>query len=81
MKLFLIVLFFAIAGTLSYGFYVKPEDLKTGEFCIGISIMVLFIIWMPFFIYYRWKNKSVKDYMLTKENIDKMREEGREKKL
>jgi len=81
MRLFLILLFIAIAATLGYGFYIKPEDFKTGEFCIGISIVGLFLVWMPLFIYHRWKNKSVKDYMLTKENLDKMREEGRKKKL
>jgi len=81
MKVFLIVLFLALAVTLIFGFYVRFTDPKTGEFCIGISIAVLFLIWMPLFIYHRWKNKDVKDYLLTKENIDKMREEGRKKKL
>jgi hypothetical protein len=81
MKAFLIVLFIAITATLIFGFYIRPTDLKTGEFCIGISVVGLFLIWMPLFIYHRWKNKDVKDYMLTKENIDKMREEGRNKKL
>ncbi|TDI69384.1 MAG: hypothetical protein E2O83_07190 [Bacteroidetes bacterium] len=81
MKVFLIVLFLAIIVTLIFGFYIRSTDLKTGEFCIGISIVGLFLFWMPLFIYHRWKNKNVKDYMLTKENIEKMREEGRKKKL
>ncbi len=81
MRLFLILLFIAIAATLGYGYYIKPEDFKTGEFCIGISMVGLFFVWMPVFIYHRWKNKSVKDYMLTQENLDKMREEGDKKKL
>lgn len=81
MKVFLIVLFLVITGVLVFGFYIRSTDLKTGEFCIGISIVGLFFVWMPLFIYHRWKNKDVKDYMLTKENIDKMREEGRKKKL
>jgi hypothetical protein len=81
MRLFLILLFIAIATTLGYGFYIKPEDFRTGEFCIGISIVGLFFVWMPLFIYHRWKNKSVKDYMLTQENLDKMRKEGGKKKL
>ncbi|NND61670.1 MAG: hypothetical protein HKN48_00600 [Flavobacteriaceae bacterium] len=81
MRYFLSILFLGIVVTLCYGFYVKPEDLKTGEFCIGISITALFFVWMPTFIYHRWKNKNVKDYMLTKENIEKMREEGSKKNL
>jgi len=81
MKYFLTILFLAIVATLAYGFYVKAEDFKTGEFCIGISIVGLFFIWMPIFIYRRWKNRSVKDYMLSKENIEKMRAEAGRKKL
>jgi hypothetical protein len=39
---------------------------------IGAGISGLFFLWMPFFIYHRWKNRSVSDYMLTKESIEKM---------
>ena len=81
MKWFLLLIFLAIAFTLGYGFYIKPDDFKTGEFCIGISMVGLFFVWMPLFIYHRWKNKSVKDYMLTQENLEKMRDESKEKEL
>ena len=40
---------------------------------IGGGIAGLFFIWMPLFIYHRWKNRSIQDYMLTKENIDRMK--------
>lgn len=56
------------------GYYINAYDPRTGEFLIGISIAISVFITMPIFIYYRWKNRSVKDYMLTKENIEKMRE-------
>jgi hypothetical protein len=36
---------------------------------------------MPVFIYHRWKNKNVKDYMLTKENIEKMQDFQKDKKI
>ncbi|MEL6810598.1 MAG: hypothetical protein AAFP76_04630 [Bacteroidota bacterium] len=81
MKYFLITLFLIIAATLGYGFYIKPVDVKTGDFCIGISMVVLFFLWMPLFIYHRWKNRDVKDYMLTKENLDKMRQEAEDKDM
>lgn len=81
MKYFLIIGFLAIAGTTAFGFWTREADPKTGEFCIGISIAAMFFIWMPVFIYHRWKDRSMKDYMLTKENIDKMRQEGEEKDL
>ncbi len=81
MRIFLTLIFLGIVATLSYGLYIKPTDFKTGEFCIGISVVGLFFVWMPLFIYHRWKGKSVKDYMLTKENIEKMRDEGEQKNL
>ena len=81
MRFILSISFLIILGTACYGFYIRPEDASTGDFCIGISVAVFFFLWMPVFIYHRWKNRSVKDYMLSKENIDKMREEGRKKKL
>ncbi|MCF6308826.1 MAG: hypothetical protein L3J09_12870 [Flavobacteriaceae bacterium] len=58
---------------ISYGFYLRPEQLQKGELFIGLSLVLLFFITMPIFIYRRWKGKDVKDYMLTKENILKMR--------
>ena len=81
MRIVLIILFVLIAGGVIGGYYLRPDDYKTGEFMIGISIAALFFVWMPLFIYHRWRNRSFKDYMLTKENIDKMREEGDRKKL
>lgn len=81
MKRFLVVLFLIIFATMAYGLYTRAEDGTLGEFCIGISIVALFFVWMPIFIYHRWKNKDIKDYMLTKENLDKMRKESDEKKL
>jgi hypothetical protein len=81
MRTVLIIIFLIITAFLAFGFYSTPENLKTREFCIGIGITGLFFVWMPLFIYHRWRKKSVKDYMLNKENLDKMRQEGRKKKL
>lgn len=81
MRLVLIILFTLIAGSAIYGFSVQGEDLKSGDFFIGIAIAGLFFVWMPLFIYHRWRRRSFRDYMLTKENIDKMREVSREKDL
>jgi len=48
-------------------------DVAYSEKLIGIGVVVLFFIVFPLFSYYRWKDKKVEDYMITKENIDKMR--------
>ena len=57
-----------------YGLYLKPVNTETGDLFVGLSLVLLIFITMPIFIYRRWKNKDVKDYMLTKENIEKMRD-------
>ena len=41
---------------------------------IGFGVAGLFFVVFPLFSYYRWKDKDIKDYMITKENIEKMRE-------
>ena len=44
----------------------------TSDQLIGSGVVILFFIVFPIFSYFRWKDKNIKDYMLTQENIDKM---------
>ena len=44
----------------------------TGDQLTVTWVIGLFFFVFPVFSYYRWKDKDVKDYMLTQENIDKM---------
>ncbi|MGO3182555.1 MAG: hypothetical protein ACTIJ9_06950 [Aequorivita sp.] len=81
MKYIITVLFISVVIALGVGFYIKADDEATGKLIIGLSIMVGFFLLMPLFIYHRWKNKSVKDYMLTRENIEKMQEYQKDKKI
>lgn len=81
MRYFITILLIAILISISIGFYIKPDDESTGKLIIGLSLMAGFFVLMPLFIYHRWKNKSVKDYMLTKENIEKMQEYQKKKKI
>ncbi|SRX52834.1 hypothetical protein [Aequorivita sp. CIP111184] len=81
MRYFLTILFISILIALGIGFYIKPEDEVTGNLIIGLTLMAGFFVLMPLFIYHRWKNRSVKDYMLTKENIEKMQDYQKDKKI
>ena len=72
MKYFLTVLFFLVLIGLGLGFYMKSSNPGTGEFLIGLSLVGGFFVLMPLFIYHRWKDKKVADYMLNRENIMKM---------
>lgn len=68
-----LIAFFLIAslGCILAGFLL---ELSYSEQLIGGGIIGLFFIVFPLFSWYRWKDKNVKDYLLTKENLDKMRE-------
>ena len=81
MKYFLTILVLAAIVGVCTGLYIQEEDPTTGNFLIGISIATTFFLTMPIFVYHRWKNKNVKDYMLTRENIEKMRNYTKDKKL
>lgn len=73
MKIILYILFIVSVGLAITGFILKAENESQGDLFIGLGVVFFFFIWMPVFVYHRWKNKKVSDYMLNKENIHKMR--------
>ena len=77
MKYIIGLLFLASIGSIIAGFVFKPEPIA--EKLIGFGVVGLFIIVIPLFTYHRWKGRKVNDYMLTKENIEKMRDYQTEK--
>jgi len=81
MKIILIILFIIVALGIGVGFIIRSSDEGQGDIVIGLSILTGTFILMPLFIYHRWKNRKVKDYMLTKENIEKMRDFQNDKKI
>lgn len=74
MKYFLSIFFLLILITFITGLYIQSDDENLGNLLVGLSVMALFFVWMPVFIYHRWKDKNFKDYMLSKENIKKMQD-------
>ncbi|WP_290698939.1 hypothetical protein [Lacinutrix sp.] len=55
-------------------------DVSFSQKLIGFGVLGLFFIVIPLFSWYRWKDKNPKDYMLTKENLDKMRKSEKRRK-
>ena len=55
-------------------------DVEYSEKLIGFGVAGLFFIVFPLFSYHRWKGKDLKDYMITKEGLEKMRKNRDEKK-
>lgn len=68
--LFLLVL--AGFGAGAYYLYLT-EDLIRGKKIIGFSVLTLVFILIPLFLYIRLRGKKLKDYTLTRQNIQKWR--------
>lgn len=77
MKYIIFIIFIACIGSITTGYVI---DTDYSSKLIGFGVAGLFLIVFPLFSYYRWKDKDPKDYMLTKENFDKMRENQRRNK-
>jgi len=77
MKYLILFLFIAALGSILAGFILETAY---SQKLIGFGVAGLFFLVFPLFAYYRWKDKDIKDYMLTKENLDKMRENQKKNK-
>ena len=74
MKYFLRILFLGILISLAYGLYINSSgNTLLGNKIIGFTVLSASFVFMPIFLFYRWKGKRLKDYTLSKENIDKLR--------
>ncbi len=74
MKPIKIITFIAFLASITSIICGLSIDVDYSEKLVGFGVVGLFLVVFPLFSYYRWKGKDVKDYMLTKENLDKMRE-------
>ena len=72
MKYIIFFLFISSLSSIVAGFIL---DETYSEKLIGFGVLGLFFIVFPLFTYHRWKDRNVNDYMLTKENLEKMREQ------
>ncbi|MFT4684705.1 MAG: hypothetical protein ACI863_001316 [Flavobacteriales bacterium] len=70
MKYLILLLAILSFGGVFYGFLVESE---ASQKFIGFGVVGIFFLVIPLFSYFRWKDRDVKDYMITKENLDKMR--------
>ena len=71
------ILFALILLALITGFVIKSNQAVIGDRIIGVSILFTAFIFMPLFIYHRWKDKKLSDYTLTAENFKKMKASGK----
>ena len=58
----------------------KTKENSISNKLIGFGVIGLCAVVFPLFSFYRWKDKKMADYMLTPENLEKMREYNDSKK-
>jgi hypothetical protein len=68
-----IILGYSIPDSHTTDTIIKAQEMALSKKLIGFGVLGLFFIVFPLFSYYHWKDKKASDYMLTKENMDKMR--------
>ena len=78
MKYILWICFIIMLGGFGVGFYIKiiETNPELGDKIIGLSVLFSTFIFMPLFLYHRWKGKDIKDYVLDKEKLDEMRKKN-----
>ena len=74
MKSFLRIFFVLLLVALCYGLYFKGNiNAEVGDKIIGFTVLTSAFLFLPLFLYHRWKGKRLEDYTLTEENLKKMR--------
>ena len=74
MKYFLRILFLGVLISLAYGLFTNSTgNTLLGNKIIGFTVLTAAFVFMPIFLVHRWKGKRLKDYTLSKENLDKVR--------
>ncbi len=74
MKIFIRVLVFIVLGMLSIGFYMQYKEMPQAEKIIGIGVLLIVLVLLPAFLYHRYRNKNLQDYILDKEKWDQVKE-------
>ncbi|KPM31987.1 Hypothetical protein I595_1635 [Croceitalea dokdonensis DOKDO 023] len=78
MKYVVIAVVLASFAAIIYGFILKEENESLAHKYIGSGTIGLFLVAMPLFLIKESQGKQMKDYMLTKENIEKMNKREKE---
>lgn len=78
MKYIILLIFLASLASIVYGFTLPETEMDLADKFKGFGTIGLFLIAMPLFLIKAGKGKNLKDYMLTDENIRKMRKKDSE---
>ena len=68
MKYVLQLLSLIILGLIGYGFYMNHQAYQSGDKFIGLGVLTLAFLLMPLFIYHRYKDKKIEDFMFKNDH-------------
>ena len=72
MRVFLNVLFWILTISLFYGLYLKEkEPTNMSEILIGFSVFTLSFLYLPLFLYHRYKGKDLSKYTFNDKKLRK----------
>lgn len=64
MKRFLQILIVGIVVAIATGYYLKNTGNHIGETVIGVSVITIAFVFMPLFIYHRYKGRDLKNFTI-----------------
>lgn len=68
MKYIIRILFFIVLAFIGSGFYIKNTIGDEGDKWVGIGVLISALVLMPIFLWHRYKNKKLEDYMFKFDN-------------
>ncbi len=71
LKIILRLLLFIELILFSVGYFFKNSNSKQGDFIIGIAVFGMAFVLLPFFLYVRYKDKNLSQYLFPKDPIKK----------
>ena len=72
MRVFLNILFWSLIISLFYGLYLnEKEPSNLSEVLIGFSVFTLSFLYLPIFLYHRYKGKDLSKYTLDYKKLKK----------
>ena len=59
---------------LATGFYLQYKEVAFAEKVIGFGVLLTVFVLLPLFLYYRYRNKNLQDYLLTQDKFEKLKD-------
>tara|TARA_B100001287_G_scaffold193058_1_gene163228 strand:+ start:284 stop:508 length:225 start_codon:yes stop_codon:yes gene_type:complete len=72
MRVFLNILFWSLISSLLFGLYLKDRaNDDIGEILVGFSVLTLSFLYLPLFLFHRYKGKNLSKYTFDDKKLRK----------